>query len=327
MKESEIRPQEIFERYLRLSSEDALNLQKRSAEFIKTDCPACFSIHRNMLFEKNGFTIQRCHDCGSIFCSPRPNQGQLDFLYAQSISSKFWAKEFFPPLAEIRREKLFRPKAQLIFEKLKAYGMVPQTICDVGAGHGILLEELKKFYTYSHLYAIEPGSEMADICRSKGFSVLQKSAEESQQWAEIAELVTCFEVIEHVFEPKSLVQAIYHLVKPSGFCLVTGLSGDGFDIQVLGRESKSIFPPHHLNFMSIKGLDMLFRSVGFKEVEITTPGKLDVDIVLNCFKAHEAQIPLFARTILSRDEKTRQGFQQFLAEHQLSSHVWILAKK
>jgi SAM-dependent methyltransferase len=168
---------------------------------------------------------------------------------------------------------------------------------------------------------------MAGICRTKGFQVLEKPVEEAKEWANIADLVTCFEVIEHVYDPKSMIKAIYNLVKPSGFCLVTGLGGDGFDIQVLGKASKSVFPPHHLNFMSIKGLDILFRSAGFKEVEITTPGKLDVDIVQNSLNSAQEEIPLFVRTILARDEATRQDFQKFLAEHQLSSHVWILARK
>jgi SAM-dependent methyltransferase len=327
MKESEIRPQAIFEKYLEISAQDALAMQADSAEFPATDCPACASSHKEEIFQKNGFHIQSCLECFSIFCSPRPSQEQLKFLYAKSPSSHFWAKEFFPQVAEVRREKLFRPKAKLIFEKFQKLGFNPRTICDVGAGHGFMLEEMHAFWPSSSLYAIEPGGEMAGICRRKGFQVLEKTVEEANEWANSADLVTSFEVIEHVYEPKSMIEAIYNLVKPLGYCLVTGLGGDGFDIQVLGKESKSVFPPHHLNFMSIKGLDILFRRAGFKEVEITTPGKLDVDIIQNSLNSMHEDLPLFVRTILARDEATRQDFQKFLADHQLSSHVWVLAKK
>ena len=177
------------------------------------------------------------------------------------------------------------------------------------------------------MIAIEPGKESADVCREKGFTVIESMVEDAGDNGEVADLVTCFEVIEHVFDPSAFVGAIYRLVRKGGYCLITGLGGDGFDIQVLGENSKSIFPPHHLNFLSVDGLQRLFESAGFADVHITTPGKLDVDIVRNTYMDQNAEIPQFIKTLLGRGETALKEFQEFLVRHNLSSHIWILAQK
>ena len=114
------------------------------------------------------------------------------------------------------------------------------------------------------------------------------------------------------------------MVAPGGLAVITGLGADGFDIQILWEKSKSIFPPHHINFMSVNGFNRLFKRVGFTEVDVVTPGKLDMDIVLNNrnFLIIKNR---FIETLASRGEETLNEFQKFLAKHQLSSHCWILA--
>ena len=139
-----------------------------------------------------------------------------------------------------------------------------------------------------------------------------------------ADLVVCFEVIEHVHDPLLFVKVVRKMVAPGGIAIFTGLGVDGFDIQVLWENSKSIFPPHHINFISINGFHKLFKQAGFSEIEVITPGKLDVDIAFNNqeFLANENR---FIKTLLSRGEEALSEFQSFLARHQLSSHCWILA--
>ena len=115
-----------------------------------------------------------------------------------------------------------------------------------------------------------------------------------------------------------------HVVAPGGLAVFTGLGIDGFDIQILWDKSKSIFPPHHINFMSVDGFYRLFKRAGFKGVEVVTPGKLDLDIVLNNreFVTKENR---FVKTLLSRGEEALDELQNFLAKYKLSSHCWILA--
>jgi hypothetical protein len=62
-------------------------------------------------------------------------------------------------------------------------------------------------------------------------------------------------------------------------------------------------------------------------IEVMTPGRLDVDIVRNAVASDESILDgqRFLKRVLS-DDVVAAEFQRFLAEHQLSSHAWVMGK-
>jgi hypothetical protein len=170
---------------------------------------------------------------------------------------------------------------------------------------------------------------MAQICRENGIEVLQVMAEGAQAWHGSADLLVCFEVLEHVHDTVGFARSLLNLIKPGGWLAMSGLGVEGFDIQVLWERSHSVSPPHHLNFLSCQGLEVLLRRVGFTATEVTTPGQLDADIVYNSMQSDPSALAAyrFERTLLARGERTRVAFQQFLREHQLSSHMLAIAQR
>lgn len=325
MKTEEIRPKELFQKYLELSRIDGANLDQ--SRFLPIACPGCAapsaaSTTLKNKFIKNGFSYLLCSACNSLFCSPRPCEAQLDAIYEKSESAKYWSEVFSPTVAEVRREKMFRKKAADLAVLLKAKNIAPHYICDVGAGYGVFLEELRIVMPTVAMAAVEPNPAAAAVCRKKGIETLVSSAQESQAWSGRFDLVISSEVIEHVFSPERFVRSLFDLTAPGGFVLTTGLGYEGFDILTLQGNSESVFPPHHLNFLSVKGFETLFKRVGFRHVEITTPGVLDIDIVLN-----SESCPDFVKVLAARGKNAVAEFQALLSKYKLSSHTWILAEK
>jgi SAM-dependent methyltransferase len=229
---------------------------------------------------------------------------------------------------ESRRKKIFVPRVKQVQSLLQAKSLDPKVVMDVGAGYGIFLEEYKKQFPSAHVCAVEPGEKMAGLCQGKGIETLLSTAEGAKSWAGKANLVSCFEVIEHVFAPAEFVMALCRLLKSDGYLLISGLGVEGFDIQVLWDKSKSIYPPYHLNFLSVLGFEMLFNRLGFQDVQVETPGQLDVDIVANALEEDPSiSAGRFFRLLLHRKGVELANFQKFLVENRLSSHCRIFAKK
>ncbi len=199
---------------------------------------------------------------------------------------------------------------------------------DIGAGYGIFLEEWKARFPETRAIAVEPSSHLAKVCRQKGLEVVEKIAEKVTGYNEMADLVVCFEVLEHVYNPLDFIKTLADYVASDGYLMVSTLGVDGFDIQMLWEKSNSISPPHHINFISIDGFRQLFERAGFLDIEILTPGVLDVDIVRNAVKKDKSILDKhhFIKKILADDEASEK-FQQYLIDTKLSSHTWILAKK
>lgn len=336
MLEADIRPANIFNEYLRLSTADADSFLKEGVQLSARNCPGCDEEQSEPVFKKNGFQMVRCIICKSLYASPAPTESQLRKFYQTSKSSDYWAKVFFPAVAEVRRDKIFRPRVEQITKNLGhwlPHKKLPlDRVIDVGAGSGVFLEEALNSGLATSAGAVEPSPVMAENCREKGidaFGGFAADAATDTHWRDKADLVTCFEVIEHIADPKSFFEELAALAKPGGTILVTGLGGDGFDIQTLGKEAKAVSPPHHLNFISQTGIKALLARVKLQLIEYQTPGELDVDIVANTLKEiPDAVIDPFIRNLVTEaSQEVRDAFQNFLQQQKLSSHMWVIARK
>jgi SAM-dependent methyltransferase len=314
-----------MERYLELSRDDIATFFADPSEREVVDCPACGGGNPEPAFEKHGFQYVECADCHSLFVSPRPRSETLDAFYEDSESSRFWAREFFPTVSEARRERIIRPRVQRVLERARGAGLPDApVVVDAGAGAGTFLVEVQAALPTANCIAVEPGAELAQACRDAGLDVVEAPAEHADAAAEAGDIVTSFEVIEHVHDPLAFVSALARLAKPGAQVLVTGLGGDGFDVRVLGPAANAVSPPHHLNFLSVAGLERLFERAGLTEVEVETPGELDVELV----QKSNAPVGAFLELLLHRrDADVQADFQAFLKRAKLSSHAWIWARK
>lgn len=330
MKEFEIRPQKLFDEYLEISKRDVERFFSKHELFIEVSCPACRSMRTRLAFEKQTFAYRTCEECLTLFVSPRPTENMIASYYKTSASSKFWAERFFPETAEARRQKIFYPRAILIKELFTRFKVpAPVSLADVGAGFGIFLEEIKKTGVFSEIFAIEPSADLATCCRNKGFKIIEKSIEHIKE-NELQVSVACsFEVLEHLFDPEIFIMSMKKILKPGGLMIFTTLTVSGLDLQVLWNNSKSISPPHHINFLSVEGLKILLKRCGLEEIEISTPGKLDVDIIRNAMvEMPDLTVPRFIEYIIkNRNSETLEQLQEFLQNNNLSSHARVVARK
>ncbi len=328
IKEDEIRPEDIFNEFMNLSAADAEGFFDKS-KFVEVSCSGCGFDSVQSSFVKYSFRYNHCAGCGSIYVSPRPDLSELTRYYSVSKSQKFWSEKILKKTGEKRKESIMLPNITRIEEILAGAGRNPKRILDIGAANGTFLSEWKKRHSKAELYGIEPCKESAQQCEALGINVYEGSVEdEAEKGSVCGDLVTCFEVIEHVQDPEIFAKAIYKVTASKGMAIMSCLGADGFDIQLLWEKSRSLMPPYHLNFLSQKGMQGLFSKAGFERVEIFTPGRLDVQIVQKSIeRGISPELSRFEKLLLSRGEDTLQEFQQFLAKNCLSSHVWIVCYK
>ncbi|MBV9464173.1 MAG: methyltransferase domain-containing protein [Verrucomicrobiae bacterium] len=338
MKEDDIRPAPLLDEYFRLLKIDAVRLASESNRFVEVDCPFCGGSEREPAFRKDGFSYQLCRSCGSLYVTPRPTREQLARYYTDSEAVRFWSQEFYRSTAAARREKMFRPRARLI-QSLHQSGAFAQargdpvpgtttlSMIDVGAGYGLFLQEVRALNLFKRIAGLEPEPRLGEICRAEGFEVIPKWAEEVPEGEQFS-VATCFEVLEHVFSPVEFLAGCARLLRPGGVLVLTTLTIDGFDLQVLWDHSRSITPPQHLNFPSLRGASALLERAGLREEEISTPGELDLDIVRNWIaQKPEITVPQFVRQLAAAGERTRAEFQEFLQRHRMSSHLRCIASR
>lgn len=326
MKEEDIRKKEAFDEYLKLSKQDVEKFFRNSSLFEQINCPACNSSGLEKKFKKNGFIYEECNQCKTLFVNPRPRQEELAKFYSNSPSTSYWINYFFKPVEKARTEKIFIPRAKEIAEHF-GKDTIDWTIGDIGAGFGIFIKELKKELPYNKYIAIEPSQEMCDICKKKGIESLCYTLEDVKNMDNTFNLLTSFELFEHLQNPRTFLEGVHSLLKTKGFFLFTTLNGQGFDIQLLWEKSKSISPPHHLNFFNTNSIKYLLKKCGFSVLDISTPGKLDWDIVENMIEKDGVEVGRFWNYIAMANNNTKEDLQEWITKNKLSSHMRILCRK
>jgi len=327
MREHEIRPAEIYAQFLRLGARDAEAIFDHS-QARSRNCPACGGSSSQIAFKKAGFTFCECAGCRTLFANPLPPSQQFEAFYRDGESARYWADVFVPRVMETRRGAIVRPRVDRIRELCLARRVEPKTIVDIGAGHGMFLEEWRAKEPAVRALAVEPNATLAARCRGLGFDVFEGTGERANgHWRDAVDLATCFEVMEHVPRLVEFVASINGMLRPRGIAVMTTLGCDGFDIRVLWQDANCICPPSHINFCSRAGFVRLFERAGFTDVEVLTPGELDVDIVRNKLAEGDVAVSRFERVLLASGPDALREFQEFLKRHGLSSHCWVVAKK
>ncbi len=334
MKEEEIRPKNLHDTIIELSRQDVERLilpEKNKLEEIA--CPGCGSKNSTFQFKKFGLDYVLCQDCYSLYLSPRPKESFLNQIYPKMKSVQYWEAHFYKETAEPRREKIYVPRAKKVVDLINQY-KVPdkEVLIDIGSGFGIFLEELRKVSDFKKLIATEPTLSLAKVCESKGLDVIKKLGRDLSlsDISKKASVITCFEVLEHIVDPLKFLTVLSKILKPGGLLILTAPSVSGIDVQLLWEKSKTVYPPHHINLLSVEGVkELIGRVNGLELLDISTPGALDVDIIRNAKREGVIEnLGKFFDYLFSReDENLFENLQQFCQKHDLSSHLMVVIKK
>jgi 2-polyprenyl-3-methyl-5-hydroxy-6-metoxy-1,4-benzoquinol methylase len=327
--EDEIRPDALRQAQSAAFAADVARLRGRQTEFLEACCPACGSSACRERFLKEGFRYVECGGCETLFMNPRPTPAVLNDYYRTSLNADFWAEHMFPQSNSARTNKIVRPRVDRLQDLCTRSAVERSVLIEIGAGDGAFAGEVAARQLFSRVIAIEPCPAHAAACRRRGVEVIELPIEEAVVAPGLADVIAAFETIEHLFDPRRLLERCHELLKPGGLVVLSCPNVKGFDVAVLGAVSDSI-DAEHLNYFHPKSLAHLLRATGFEIVELSTPGCLDAELVRKKVLSGLFDLsgqPFLRQLLIDEWDRLGQAFQQFLAAERLSSHMFGAARK
>lgn len=329
LSESELCPDDLLAGQEAAFARDIERLHQRISEFVEVDCPACGGTSSESKFEKFGFSFRSCSVCATIYMSPRPSPEVMADYYANSENYAYWAKYIFPASEATRREKIHKPWLDRVIGYCDRFEVPRGTLLEVGPGFGTFAEVTTSSGAFAEVIAIEPTPEMAAACRMRGVHVIEKRVEDVADDIRAVDVVVCFEVIEHLFDPAKFVLQCAALICPGGLLVLSCPNGLGFDIFMLGSKALAV-DAEHVNLFNPDSLSHLLDRAGFDVLEASTPGRLDAELVRDAVMMGDFDIssdPFLKRIMIDDWDRLGWPFQQFLAANNLSSHMWVAARR
>ncbi len=151
-----------------------------------------------------------CDACGFLYQSPRPDPDALRAHYAESAfaSGAVW-RELGPGS---RHERMVGQRARFVERALA--GRARGRLLDVGCARGDFLAALA--LPGWERVGLEPGAAPAAAARARGLTVVEAALEDGSLAPGSFDAVTCFSVLEHVWDAGLAMRALARLVAPGG---------------------------------------------------------------------------------------------------------------
>lgn len=165
--------------------------------------------------------------------------------------------------------------SQIEWEKVCQYrlDMIPQPsnsskLLDIGAGSGLLTAHIRdKGYD---VIGIEYYDKAINLAQNRGLNVLKINVEEDKFPFpdEHFDIVTCFEVIEHLKEPSNMLTEAYRVLKNDGYFIISTPNIAWWYLRLkLLFGIWGLIEPDHIRFFTPKSLKECLNSFGFKVVK------------------------------------------------------------
>lgn len=141
-------------------------------------------------------------------------------------------------------------------------------VADIGCGCGAFLDFLKG--VAASVIAVEPSETYRKIMDAKGFATYPYAGAAAADWAEKVDVVTSFDVIEHVSDPEGFMADVYHLLSYGGQAIIGTPTEAPVMRRLLGEiyERKLLFSTQHLWVFSEKNLRQMAQKAGFEKIGI-----------------------------------------------------------
>ncbi len=244
-------------------------IEGQTMEYVK--CNICALEDTKFLLKIEKANIVKCKNCGLVYVNPRPTKKELSKLYQKDYytNKRFFEGKYYG----------YHDYKKNVEGTIKTFELVQKTIkkfkekgklLDIGCGPGVYLGVAEK--DGFKVQGIEISKEGFEKSKSK-FKVINKPLEDANIKGKF-DVVTLFDVIEHLPTPKSTLLNINRIMnKNSLLCIITP-DVDSLAARFLG----SRWPEfrrwrEHIYFFSRKTMQRLLESTGFELIETWTIGK------------------------------------------------------
>ena len=221
-----------------------------------THCLICNSEKLNKLIGYEKDNLVKCKSCGFVFCKQIPSLQELNTHY-----EGYPRNNYNSPITIKRYNELLD-----LFEPYRE----TNKILDIGCGDGYFLEVANKRGWI--VYGTEFTETALNSCIKKGIKMNKGILKASNYPEAIFDIVTSFEVIEHINNPQDEVNEIKKILRKNGLFYFTTPNFNSLSRSILKDDWNVIEYPEHLSYYTCSTINRLLKSNGFLKKKIETTG-------------------------------------------------------
>jgi SAM-dependent methyltransferase len=234
-----------------------------AAHFIPNRCPACGGNGVSGRFTNPvGFSFAVCESDGTVYMEPVLSPSALNVLYNDESYTSFWSIVHFSASDDVAR-----------IRGLSGNGP-RKSLLDVGCATGELLKLVQDRFVCS---GVEINSGTAELARQAGFDVTTGTLDDIVG-NERFDVITMLQVIEHITEPKAILERAFQLLKPGGLLYLDTPCIDSASFALFRSRHVHVSGFGHVSLFTKQSLTDLADRCGYKTLEHNYCGGPDLQL-------------------------------------------------
>ena len=278
-------------------------------------CPVCLGNDYKVEFAKFGIDIIACQKCTLRYAAKVPvdpndvynNTGYFDIIQVARIDTD-----------EYRKKRFGKERIQLIINQIG--NIRGKKLLDIGSGSGYLLE--CAIEAGAECTGIETGEQRREWLQKRLAIPIMNSNIEDMPAKMQFDIITMFDLIEHVLDPVKLMKSVCEHLTSSGIVVIFTPNFDSLGIKYMREKSNLILPTGHLTYFTNKSMNYLLNDVGLKLTHFETCG-MDMADILGYLEADKEQ----NKDIISFLTNIEDDLQAVINKAEVANHMRFIARK
>ncbi len=216
-------------------------------------CAVCSGTDAESLFEKDGFPIVRCRECGLVYVNPRLTPSALARLYeGQEISPAAYYVR-----TERQDERSFSQRLELI-ERFRP----PGSLLDLGCGPGTFSAVARS--RGWRPVGLDINSQSVARCAERGIEAICDVFPSPALAGRRFDVVVMNDFLEHMPDPANALDAARAMLAPDGILFVTTPDVGSLVARLTRTRWLHLKPNEHLVYFDRRTIDRLLTRTGFR---------------------------------------------------------------
>jgi 2-polyprenyl-3-methyl-5-hydroxy-6-metoxy-1,4-benzoquinol methylase len=251
-------------------------------------CNLCGSGEARPLYVIDGYDIVRCAGCGLAYVAEPVTAEQLQAYYGKAYFTGGQDKGYADYFANRDKRKAHY---RSLLPALRRHLRSPQPrVLDVGCAAGFFLEVVREAGWSGK--GVELSAFAAGHARTeRGLDVFTGTLAQAGFADQSFDLVTLWDVIEHLTDPRAEIEHAHRVLRPEGLLAISTGDLGGATARIYGKRWALLAPPGHLFYFSRDTLGELLRRTGFVPLAWLSDG---------AFLLNEADTPQARRSAVFR---------------------------
>lgn len=246
----------------------------------------------------------KCKNCFLFFSYPRPDKEDLYtlYLYAFPFNWQYELKD--------------RKDWQLIIEWIKKLKKGELKILDVGCWDGKFLEKVEN----CKCYGIEINSMASKKAEEKGIEIIAKDIYEIEHLTlpYKFDVITAFDVVEHVDNPFKFIYLLIKIINPNGFIVISSGNTDAISWRISKSKYYYCALPEHISFINKNWSEFIAKRFNLKIIYFKRFSHTSFNLKKIIFETMKNMIYLFSPSLFGMLRKIKQ---KNFSKNQLNKNV------